>query len=155
MRRRSVGRALLATGAVCAAAAMLVPLGAAARPHRRVPETHITINRWEGETLAGTPYNAKAHASILHCASDPGLTLHVHGSVKHTVSGRRIVVQFLLDGRLRDSFREHWTVSGSGGFTDGIINHEGLPDGRWGLRVIQGRHVIGASWVLIEADPGC
>ncbi len=155
MRRRSVGRALLATGAVCAAVAVLMPLGAAARPQRRAPQTQIKINRWEGETLAGTPYNAKARGAILHCASDPGLTLDLHGSVKHTVRGRYFFVQFLLDGRLRDSFRERWPASGSGAFTDGIINHQGLPDGRWGLRVVQGRHIIGASWVLIEADPGC
>jgi len=140
---------------VGAAVGLLVPLSAAARPHRPPPETHITINRWDGETLAGTKYNSPAKGTITHCATDPGMTLHVHGSVKHTVSGRRIVVQFLLNGRVRDSFHEHWTVTGSGGFGDGIINHEGLPDGRWGLRVIQGTHIIGSSWVVVAADPSC
>lgn len=149
-------RWLLAGALACLAAAVLVPVGANAKPrHKRPPETHITINRWEGETLGKVPYNAKAHGTITHCATDPGLTLHVHGSVKHTVDGRNIIVQFLLNGRLRDSFREHWNGTGSGSFGDGIINHEGLPDGRWGLRVIQGKHIIGTSWVVLAADPNC
>lgn len=155
MRRGPARRPLLATAVACAAACLLLPAAATARPPKRPPETEITINRWEGETLTGAPYNAKAHQTITHCATDPGMTLHVHGSVKHTVGGRHIVVQFLLEGRVRDSFPEHWTGTGSGGFTDGIVNHEGLPDGRWGLRVLQGNHTIGSSWVLVQADPSC
>lgn len=154
-RRRSARRRLLASAVACAAAVLLLPAGASARPAKRPPETEIAINRWEGETLASAPYNAKAHGTITHCATDPGMTLHVHGSVKHTVAGRHIVVEFLLEGRLRDSFREHWTVTGSGGFSDGIVNHEGLPDGRWGLRVLQGKRIIGSSWVVVAADPSC
>lgn len=155
MRRRSLRQLLLAGALACAAAVLLIPVGASAKPHKRPPETHITINRWDGETLGKKPYNAKAHGTITHCATDPGLTLHVHGSVKHTVEGRSVVVQFLLDGRVRDTFHEHWTSTGSGGFGDGIINHEGLPDGRWGLRVVQGKHIIGTSWVVVAADPNC
>jgi hypothetical protein len=155
MGRGTIRRALLTGALACAAAALLLPLGAAARPHKRLPETHITINRWDGETLSGTPYNAKAKGTITHCATDPGMTLHVHGSVKRTVAGRHIVVQFLLNGKVRDSFHEHWTGTGSGSFGDGIINHEGLPDGRWGLRVLQGKHTIGASFVVLAADPNC
>jgi hypothetical protein len=155
MRRGSVRRRLPVATLICAAAALPVPLGAAAKPHRRPPETQITINRWDGETLGGTLYNAPAKGTITHCATDPGLTLHVHGAVKHTVSGRHFVVQFLLDGKLRDAFHEHWTDTGSGGFGDGVINHEGLPDGRWGLRVLQGKHIIGSSWVVVAADPSC
>ena len=155
MRRGSARRALLVAAIACVGATLLLPLGAAAKPHKRAPETHITINRWDGETIGGTQYNAKAKGTITHCATDPGMTLHVHGSVKHTVSGRNIVVQFLLDGKVRDTFHEHWTGTGSGSFGDGILNHEGLPDGRWGLRVIQGKHIIGASFVVIAADPNC
>ncbi len=155
MRRGSVRRPLLLAAFVCAAAVLLLPLGAAAKPHKRPPETQITINRWEGETLGGTPYNAPAKGTITHCATDPGMTLHVHGSVKHTVAGRHIIVQFLLEGKVRDTFREHWTGTGSGSFGDGVINSEGLPDGRWGIKVIQCKRVIGSSWVVIEADPSC
>src|SRR5712671_684772 len=108
MRRGTIRRALLAGGLACAAAALVLPLGATAKPHKRPPETQITINRWDGETLAGTPYNTPAKGTITHCATDPGMTLHIHGSVKHTVAGSHIVVQFLLEGKVRDAFREHW-----------------------------------------------
>lgn len=153
--RGPLRRCLLLGVAACAAAALLAG-GASAKPRQaRMPETEITINRWDGETLGKTAYNAKAKGTITHCASDLGLTLHVHGAVKHTVDGRTIIVQFLLNGRLRDSFREHWKGTGSGSFGDGIINREGLPDGRWAIKVIQGSHIIGTSWVILASDPNC
>ncbi len=150
-------RLLLICATACGLAALLLPLGATAKPHRRhrQPQTHITINRWYGETLGGTPYSVKPHQTITHCATDPAKVLEMRGRVRHTVAGRHIVVQFLLNGAARDTYHEQWTGSGNGTFHEGIYNEEGLPDGRWTLKVLQGRRTIGASWVLLAADPSC
>lgn len=159
MRRSPLQLLLSAALSALAAAALLVPGAAAAKPQPHPkpppPPTKITVNRWAGETLSGSPYNAKPFATATHCATDPMKTLDLYGGAKHVVDGRHFVVQFLLNGTVRDVFHEHWSGTGFGHYSDGIVNKEGLPDGRWSVKIVQGGKTIGFSWVLLAADPSC
>ncbi len=156
MRNRSVRRLIFLSVVICGTAILLAPVGAIAkRPHRRPARTQITIRRWDGETLGGTRYHGKPHERATHCASDPAKSLNLYGFVKHAVSGRNIVVRYLLNGQVRDIFHEHWVKSGFGRYDPSIYNESGLPDGRWTLRVYQGRRLIGGTWVVLAADPSC
>ncbi len=153
-------RKAFCTGAIAAGVVVLLaPVGAAGKPRHRHrhprPQTHITINSWSGETLGGVPYRVKPHQTVTHCASDPEKSLGLRGPAKHVVANRNIVVQFLLNGAVRDTYHEHWTKSGNVVFQETIYNEAGLPDGRWTLKVLQGRKLIGASWIVLAADPSC
>jgi hypothetical protein len=131
-------------------AATAVPAGA------RSQHVRVTIKRWQVETLGGRTSAAVAPGkTITHCASDPVETIHARGQVTGAVQGRRITVKLLVGEALRDTFHYEWTHTGNRAYHEEISNEEGLPDGRWALKVIEAGKTIGQSSVLVAANPSC
>lgn len=153
MKRKAIRgcSVILACGA--AGLALAVPASMAKKHHHPLP--HVKITLWTATTAAGTASPVAPGATITHCTSDPEHSLDVSGRVKHAASGKHFTVQFLLNGQVRDAFHEHWVSNGPGKFGDGITNDAGLPDGLWGLKIVEAGKTIGQSSVTIAANPAC
>ncbi len=123
------------------------------RWHQR--KTHVTVTSWSGGTVGSSPFSSPPGQTITHCASDQARNIEVIGRVRRATAHRNITLVFLNSGEVRDVFRERWRAKGPGLFREGVFNEEGLLDGRWTLRVLQGKRVIGKSWVFLEADANC
>lgn len=157
MKRRGVRRTtvVVALGVM----ALTLPAGVFAKNPFNRP-THVEFTDFVITSSTGVDHPAVAGTTFTHCASEIETILDAHGTVARTVEGKAHKNIWLLNGARQSVFNLVWTKTKKKkrSFVTGIESNvaDGLSDGLWSVKIVQGGKTIGpGASVTIAEDPAC
>jgi hypothetical protein len=130
----------------------------AARQPAQKSSPKVSIGDWSVRTDGGGRASVGPGAAIIICRSEPAENLSAEGTVRSVEQGKPYVLEWRVGNRPVRTTKKRWAVSaGAAGapFVGTILEPDGLAFGRYELRVMVGREVVGESTVNLGASRAC